>query len=68
MVEWPAPERSCSIAYGKYTEIVEETEIRERIMRIMEHIYKEKANIYKKLMKKEMVPLVDECLKYKLLS
>lgn len=61
-----------SIAYGKYTEIVEETEICERIMRMMKHIYKEKANIpdkvYKKLMKKEMVLHADECLEYKLID
>jgi ATP-dependent protease ClpP protease subunit len=59
-----------SIMSGKYSELVEETEICERVMRMMENIYKEKAEIpdrvFKKLMKKEMVLHPDECLEYKL--
>ena len=57
---------------GKYVDIIEEKDICERIMRMMEDIYKEKANIpdrvYKKLMKKEMVLHADECLEYNLID
>ena len=61
-----------SIVIGKYVDIIEEKDICERIMRMMEYIYNEKANIpdkvYEKLMKKEMVLHADECLEYKLID
>lgn len=57
---------------GKYVDILEEKDICERIMQMMEDIYKDKSSIpdrvYKKLMKKEMVLHADECFKYKLID